>query len=106
MGATFLGENVAMGTNIDYAGVNDDRSGQVVAVWAMIRLPTIRCLMQVSTRADEAKAVAKLTEAAAELSAAAETVNGLLKLAHMTDAAGRTGKRGPQLKRPGGQSEP
>ena len=47
----------------------------------------------VSTRADEAKAVAKLTEAAAELSAAAEAVNGLLKLAHMTDAAGRTGKR-------------
>jgi hypothetical protein len=27
------------------------------------------------------------------LSAAAEAVNGLLKLAHMTDAAGRTGKR-------------
>jgi hypothetical protein len=37
--------------------------------------------------------MAKLTEAAPELSAAAEAVNGLLKLARMTDAAGRSGKR-------------
>ena len=47
----------------------------------------------VSTQADEAKAIAKLTEAAAELSSAAEAVNGLLELARMTDAAGRSGKR-------------
>ena len=39
------------------------------------------------------QATAKLTEAAAELTLAAEAVTGLLELARMTEAAGRTGKQ-------------
>lgn len=46
-----------------------------------------------TTSADQAQAAAKLTEAAAELTLAAEAVTGLLELARMTAAAGRTGKQ-------------
>jgi hypothetical protein len=43
--------------------------------------------------AEQAQATAKLTEAGAELTAAAEAVTGLLELARITAAAGRTGKQ-------------
>jgi hypothetical protein len=46
-----------------------------------------------TTVAEEAQATAKLTEAAAELTLAAEAVAGLLELARMTEAAGRTDKQ-------------
>jgi hypothetical protein len=46
-----------------------------------------------TTAADQARATAKLTEAAAELTLAAEAVAGLLELARMTQAAWGSGKQ-------------
>jgi hypothetical protein len=46
-----------------------------------------------TTHADQAQATAKLTEAGAELTAAAEAVTGLLELAHITAASAPTGKQ-------------
>jgi len=46
-----------------------------------------------TTHADEVQATAKLTEAGAELTAAAEAVTGLLELAHITAASAPTGKQ-------------
>lgn len=45
-----------------------------------------------TTLADHAQATAKLVESAAELTIAAEAVTGLLELARITAASGRTGK--------------
>jgi hypothetical protein len=44
-----------------------------------------------TTHVDQAQATAKLTEAGAELTAAAEAVTALLELARITAASGRTG---------------
>jgi len=46
-----------------------------------------------TTHADQAQATAKLTEAGAELTAAAEAVTRLLELAHITAASAPTGKQ-------------
>jgi len=46
-----------------------------------------------TTHAEQAQATAKLTEAGAELTAAADAVTGLLELARITAASGRTGKQ-------------
>lgn len=46
-----------------------------------------------TTAADHAQAMAKLSEAAAELTLAAEAVTGLVELARLMEAAGRTGKQ-------------
>ena len=46
-----------------------------------------------TSAAEEALATTKLMEAATELTLAAEAVTGLLELARMTQAAGRTGKK-------------
>jgi hypothetical protein len=45
-----------------------------------------------ATAAEQAQATAKLMEAAAGLTAAAAAVTGLIDLAKMTTASGRTGK--------------
>jgi len=46
-----------------------------------------------TTLADQAQATAKLVEAAAELTTAAQAVTGLLELARLTGPSGRTGKQ-------------
>jgi hypothetical protein len=46
-----------------------------------------------TTHADRVQATAKLTEAGAELTAAADAVTGLLELAHITAASAPTGKQ-------------
>lgn len=52
-----------------------------------------RACVTAATAADQAAAMAKLTEAAEGLAGAAEAVGGLVDLAHLTAAAGRRGKQ-------------
>jgi hypothetical protein len=58
-----------------------------------LTMPFRRDCVTVTTSAEQAWAIAKLTEAGAELTTAAEVVTRLLELARFTLASGRSGKQ-------------